>query len=521
MREMQTANVIQQHDTSVRQTPQLALTEEVAAQARSTSSQRAAMNVPRLSPRNVLYLQRTVGNRAVAQLLGRKSTRSPQNSPPAIQAKSSIPTNLSVGQVVQREGEDDAETTHATPPTSASLGRIKSLLNKMLKVESGDTKTGGLDISKVRGKNYVERKSNILSTLETELKAESSKQEVREQMALLDTSPVLQSKIDILARGGSKVGKLTEGMEVQVLGKGPANFRRYLNLLQAKTGSDYVLDVNGTKIFREIEMAPLKGYARMGVKETEKYGGLVSKINDVVRCSLLFHTLDEILAADKALRAIPEDQHTIVQTKDRFGILGKGLFPAGGLSRQVKDDSEAEETNLNYRDIIYIVEVKGIVNRPINIEVQFHLETMHEAKSDKKLAASMFGKEGTAKNLIIPKSGLQETANDYDEKETETENGSSEKLVDRGSQDIVAKYGAEIGLTNSMAFYEQAGFTGHDLYKIIRYFDLKRFSPETETSDISMTDRITAQKASEDAKQMSRALYGSVWKSHMSHEPIH
>ena len=511
MYKMQTGNKAQPHDTPSKQMPHAESSEQDWAQARPALAQPAAIDAQRLSSQDVLYLQRTVGNHAVAQLLGRGSAHSPQNSPLSSQ------TNPGADLVVQRAVEDEAAPTQAASSTSARLRPIKHLLNDMRKVEAG-RKTEGLDIGKVRGKDYAARKSNILSTLEAKLKAEYSEQEANEQIALLDQSPLLQSQIDILARGSSKVKKLSEGMEVQVLGKGPANFRRYLNLLQARTGSDYIVEDGGAKTIKEIEMAPLKGYARMGVKETEKYGGLVSKINDVVRCSLLFHTLDEILAADQALRAIPEEQHTVIQTKDRFGILGKGLFPKGGLSRQVKNDTEAEETNLNYRDIIYIVEVRGVVNRPINIEVQFHLDTMHAAKSDKKLAANMFGKEGTAKNLIIPDSGRQETIGN-DEKEKEPDG--SEMMVDRGSQDIVAKYGSEIGLTNSMAFYEQAGFTGHDLYKIIRYFDLKKFSPTTEMSDISMQDRITAQKASEDAKQMSRDLYGSVWKSHMSHEPIH
>jgi len=336
--------------------------------------------------------------------------------------------------------------------------QMKQEMAESVKDDSNSSKIkqflNGLDPNQFDGKTFEDRKLQIKKHLEKENFTSN-------QIDL----PKVQSKIELLAKGGtSKTKLLGDGLRMQYL-DGATAFKEYLLSLHKTTGAIKYGEDDGAELLKLL--APLKGLARMEVKEQEKYEGVVAKIKDVSRTSLMFKSISQIKAADAKLRAM--DQHKIIETKDRFGILDKEIFDQGDGSRQTKKGSEEmEKNNLNYRDIIYIVQVKNILaDKEVKMEIQFHAENMHNAKSDKDIASKYKAQ-------------------------------SAEMIKDHGI--VINEYYKEIGLTaTNIKTYEKNGFTGHDLYKIIRYFDLKEFK-----------DNESATGAKEAAKELSRDIYGSV-----------
>jgi hypothetical protein len=142
------------------------------------------------------------------------------------------------------------------------------------------------------------------------------------------TMPLIQHEIEMIAKGGSKVKKLAEGIEVQLL-----NGKKY----------DAFLQQIGNVTGGEVHAAPLKNYARMKTKEEDKYGGDIGRIKDVIRASFIFHTVDGIKAAQDLIEKM--SSHTVIEIKDRFKV------------------------------------TDNITGYPVKIELQLHLHGLHEAKT--------------------------------------------------------------------------------------------------------------------------------------------
>jgi hypothetical protein len=368
------------------------------------------------------------------------------NRPEAKEQKA-MQTNLRIEHEKNKEYSKNALKIHMPPTSSQNADESETNSSEIRQF------LNGLDPNQFKGEKYEEREMEVQTLLLSENFTEN-------QIIL----PEVQSKIAILAKGGtSKTIKLGEGLRMQFF-DGAAAFKAYLLSLHKTTGAIK----HGDDVAELLELlAPLKGLARMEVKEQEKYEGVVAKIKDVSRTSLMFESIEQIKAADAKLRAM--DQHKIIETKDRFGILDQEIFNQGDGSRQTKKGSKEMETNnLNYRDIIYIVQVKNILaDQEVKMEIQFHAKKMHDAKSDKTIA----------------KTYLSESA---------------EMIKDHGT--VINEYYKKIGLTaTNIDTYKENGFTGHDLYKIIRCFDLKEFK-----------DNESATGAKEAAKELSRKIYGSV-----------
>lgn len=232
------------------------------------------------------------------------------------------------------------------------------------------------------------------------------------------TMPLIQHEIEMIAKGGSKVKKLAEGIEVQLL-----NGKKY----------DAFLQQIGNVTGGEVHAAPLKNYARMKTKEEDKYGGDIGRIKDVIRASFIFHTVDGIKAAQDLIEKM--SSHTVIEIKDRFKVTEAQL-----------------SENLNYKDVIFIIETDNITGYPVKIELQLHLHGLHEAKT--KITKSFPNQEHHEHVLsIAPTLGLDPA-----------------KIKDN-------KY------------------TGHDFYKVIR---------ELEKSEIPLEKDIV-----NEAKNQSRSIYGS------------
>ena len=170
----------------------------------------------------------------------------------------------------------------------------------------------------------------------------------------------------------------------------------------------------------------------MKTKEEDKYGGDIGRIKDVIRASFIFHAVEGIKAAQELIANM--SSHTVIEIKDRFEVTEEEL-----------------SENLNYKDVIFIVETANITGYPVKIELQLHLHGLHEAKT--KIKAPFPNPEHHKHVLsIAPTLGLDPT-----------------KIKDNQ-------------------------YTGHDFYKVIR---------ELTKSEIPLEKDIV-----NEARNQSRSIYG-------------
>ena len=126
MHERFTPNRTQQSVLSRRAPQTQGQTPEQGTQAPPALAQRMAIDPQRLTPSDVLYLQRTAGNRAVAELLGRGSTQQRQVSAIRQAPPSLIQPKLTVGPTDDAyEQEADRVAAHVTRAThSTAVARV-------------------------------------------------------------------------------------------------------------------------------------------------------------------------------------------------------------------------------------------------------------------------------------------------------------------------------------------------------------------------------------------------------------
>lgn len=273
---------------------------------------------------------------------------------------------------------------------------------------------GGVDLSGVEGYD-AKRELLVARVTETMQGKGASDNEIKQTLAL----PLIDHRISILSRG-SKTQKLAEGIEVQHLQS--EKFNAFLDNIGAQTNS-------------EVHAAPLKNYQRMQAKEEDKYGGDIGRIKDVIRASFIFENVEQIGVAQETIKAM--GSHKVVEEKNRFDV-----------------DAAQLEENLNYRDVIFIVETDQITGNPVKIELQLHLRALHEAKT--KIKAS---------------------------------------FPNAAHHEHVLKIAGSLGLDKSKIAANQ--YTGHDFYKVIR---------ELTKSTDAFEQEIVAT-----AKTESKKIYGSAW----------
>ncbi len=280
---------------------------------------------------------------------------------------------------------------------------------------------GGVDLSGVEG--YEAKKALLIARVEETMREKgASDDEISQTLAL----PLIDHRISILSRG-SKTQKLAEGIEVQHMQS--EKFNAFLDNIAAQTNS-------------EVHAAPLKNYQRMKAKEEDKYGGDIARIKDVIRASFIFENVEQIGVAQETIKGM--STHTIVEEKNRFDVKQAKL-----------------EENLNYRDVIFIVETTQITGKPVKIELQLHLRALHEAKT--KIKASF--------------------------------------PID-AHHDHVMGIAGSLGLNKGKISGNQ--YTGHDFYKVIR--------------ELTKSDNQLEQEIVEAAKTESKKIYGGAWDDYKNAE---
>ncbi|MCG8413736.1 MAG: hypothetical protein MI746_05900 [Pseudomonadales bacterium] len=313
--------------------------------------------------------------------------------------------NLSAGAPLQAKVKQLAGGDHPG-------GAFQSGLNAAL---------GTVDLEGLKG--YEEKKAKLIDFARDHLKGKGA---TEDDIAATLSLPLIDHRISILSRG-SKTKLLAEGIEVQHIQS--EKFNAFLDNIGSATGS-------------EVHAAPLKNYARMKTKEDDKYGGDIGRIKDVIRASFIFEDVKQIIAAQETIKGM--GSHTVVEEKDRFDV----------------SEAEASE-NLNYRDVIFIVQTDQITGTPVKIELQLHLRSLHEAKT--KVKASFPNVE---------------------------------------HHNHVMKITGRLGLNKGKIQDNQ--YTGHDFYKVIR---------ELTKSEVQFEQEIV-----EAAKTESRKIYGGAWDEHSKEE---
>tara|TARA_B110000046_G_scaffold97870_1_gene105499 strand:- start:204 stop:1460 length:1257 start_codon:yes stop_codon:yes gene_type:complete len=311
----------------------------------------------------------------------------------------SLATNNSTDNTIQRE-----ENEAALEEAQGGVPENQQLFVSVIK---------SINVEGIKG--YPEKKDKLESESRLKMINEGVSDGDIDQLL---TMPLIQHKIEMIAKGGSKVKKLAEGIEVQLL-----NGKKY----------DAFLQQIGNVTGGEVHAAPLKNYARMKTKEEDKYGGDIGRIKDVIRASFIFHAVEGIKAAQELIANM--SSHTVIEIKDRFEVTEEEL-----------------SENLNYKDVIFIIETANITGYPVKIELQLHLHGLHEAKT--KIKAPFSNQEHHKHVLsIAPTLGLDPA-----------------KIKDNQ-------------------------YTGHDFYKVIR---------ELTKSEIPLEKDIV-----NEAKNQSRSIYGS------------
>ena len=79
-------------------------------------------------------------------------------------------------------------------------------------------------------------------------------------------------------------------------------------------GSKLVLDKARGVYYKGLTLAPLKGRARCAEKVKNEYGGDVNRLVDVVRCSIVVTTEDQLVGVADVL----QKEAVIVRLKNRF-----------------------------------------------------------------------------------------------------------------------------------------------------------------------------------------------------------
>lgn len=280
---------------------------------------------------------------------------------------------------------------------------------------------GGVDLSSA--KDYEEKKALLISAVEEQLTSRgATADEIKSTLAL----PLIDHRISILSRG-SKTQKLAEGIEVQHIQS--EKFNAFLDNIGAATSS-------------EVHAAPLKNYQRMKAKEEDKYGGDIGRIKDVVRASFIFENVEQIGSAQDIIKAM--GTHKVIEEKNRFDV------------------SEAQlSENLNYKDVIFIVETDSITGSPVKIELQLHLRALHEAKT--KIKAS---------------------------------------FPNTAHHEHVMNISGSLGLNKGKIKDNQ--YTGHDFYKVIR--------------ELTKSEDKFEQEIVEAAKTESKRIYGGAWDKYKTGE---
>ena len=116
--------------------------------------------------------------------------------------------------------------------------------------------------------------------------------------------------------------------------------------------------------FRRLSLAPLKGEARCVEKAVNEYDGDYSKLVDVVRCSIVVDTEDQLEAVARALLDANATSYRVVRLKNRFK---DPLFNG-------------------YRDALYSISVRVVLAGGGEIwhvcEVQLHLAAVLAHKEE-------------------------------------------------------------------------------------------------------------------------------------------
>ncbi len=323
-------------------------------------------------------------------------------------------------------GQADADTSRKV----TMLHSYAPLQNKVQQLQ-GDTDNGGVaphqkeiyatlggvDLGGAEG--YEAKRALLIASATETLRAKGvSDDEIQQTLEL----PLIDHRISILLRG-SKTQKLAEGIEVQHIQS--EKFNAFLDNIGAQTNS-------------EVHAAPLKNYQRMQAKEEDKYGGDIGRIKDVIRASFIFESVAQIGVAQDVIKGM--GTHTVVEEKNRFDV-----------------DAAQLDENLNYRDVIFIVETEQITGNPVKIELQLHLRALHEAKT--KIKAS---------------------------------------FPNAAHHEHVMKIAGRLGLNKGKIAANE--YTGHDFYKVIR--------------ELTKSDEQFEQEIVEAAKIESKKIYGGAWDDH-------